>query len=157
VNLCGIVFLSTPCYIVSYVVRLWSQGRKHESTEYEQHNSQYKAPQCYAVFLQYAFLVTSVLQFAGGVVVFFGLLTSPKEVGEYWVHTCSVSLIDLVLSPYHCIVLYFFSHFKLRVQLVVCTGYAWYTPSNEMLTCRILLKNATRIRNNTRYKIRIRT
>uniref|UniRef100_A0A673YEM7 Sugar phosphate exchanger 3 n=1 Tax=Salmo trutta TaxID=8032 RepID=A0A673YEM7_SALTR len=31
---------------------------------------------------EYAFLVTSVLQFAGGVVVFFGLLTSPKEVGE---------------------------------------------------------------------------
>ncbi|KAM9407375.1 sugar phosphate exchanger 3-like isoform 1-T2 [Salvelinus alpinus] len=30
---------------------------------------------------EYAFLVTSVLQFAGGVVVFFGLLTSPKEVG----------------------------------------------------------------------------
>ncbi|KAG7320314.1 hypothetical protein KOW79_016167 [Hemibagrus wyckioides] len=29
----------------------------------------------------YAFLVTSVVQFAGGVVVFFGLLTSPKEVG----------------------------------------------------------------------------
>uniref|UniRef100_A0A672H6U0 Sugar phosphate exchanger 3 n=1 Tax=Salarias fasciatus TaxID=181472 RepID=A0A672H6U0_SALFA len=31
---------------------------------------------------EYAFLVTSVVQFAGGVVVFFGLLTSPKEVGE---------------------------------------------------------------------------
>ncbi|TNN71911.1 Sugar phosphate exchanger 3 [Liparis tanakae] len=30
----------------------------------------------------YAFLVTSVAQFAGGVVVFFGLLTSPKEVGK---------------------------------------------------------------------------
>ncbi|XP_070784700.1 sugar phosphate exchanger 3 isoform X4 [Enoplosus armatus] len=30
----------------------------------------------------YAFLVTSVVQFAGGVVVFFGLLTSPKEVGK---------------------------------------------------------------------------
>ncbi|KAA8580052.1 hypothetical protein FQN60_005587 [Etheostoma spectabile] len=29
----------------------------------------------------YAFLVTSMVQFAGGVVVFFGLLTSPKEVG----------------------------------------------------------------------------
>ncbi|KAG7255811.1 hypothetical protein CRUP_012845, partial [Coryphaenoides rupestris] len=29
---------------------------------------------------EYAFLVTSVVQFAGGVVVFFGLLTSPKEV-----------------------------------------------------------------------------
>uniref|UniRef100_A0A3P8NK66 Sugar phosphate exchanger 3 n=1 Tax=Astatotilapia calliptera TaxID=8154 RepID=A0A3P8NK66_ASTCA len=28
---------------------------------------------------EYAFLVTSVVQFAGGVVVFFGLLTSPKE------------------------------------------------------------------------------
>uniref|UniRef100_A0A8C2CRI8 Sugar phosphate exchanger 3 n=2 Tax=Cyprinus carpio TaxID=7962 RepID=A0A8C2CRI8_CYPCA len=31
---------------------------------------------------EYAFLVTSVVQFAGGVVVFFGLLTSPKEIGE---------------------------------------------------------------------------
>ncbi|XP_069012993.1 sugar phosphate exchanger 3 isoform X3 [Embiotoca jacksoni] len=30
---------------------------------------------------EYAFLVTSVVQFAGGVVVFFGLLTSPEEVG----------------------------------------------------------------------------
>nr|XP_057934616.1 sugar phosphate exchanger 3 [Doryrhamphus excisus]XP_057934617.1 sugar phosphate exchanger 3 [Doryrhamphus excisus]XP_057934619.1 sugar phosphate exchanger 3 [Doryrhamphus excisus]XP_057934620.1 sugar phosphate exchanger 3 [Doryrhamphus excisus]XP_057934621.1 sugar phosphate exchanger 3 [Doryrhamphus excisus]XP_057934622.1 sugar phosphate exchanger 3 [Doryrhamphus excisus] len=30
---------------------------------------------------EYAFLVTSVVQFSGGVVVFFGLLTSPKEVG----------------------------------------------------------------------------
>ncbi|KAM9705022.1 sugar phosphate exchanger 3 [Menidia menidia] len=30
---------------------------------------------------EYAFLVTSVVQFAGGLVVFFGLLTSPKEVG----------------------------------------------------------------------------
>lgn len=29
---------------------------------------------------EYAFLVTSVVQFAGGVVVFFGLLTSPQEV-----------------------------------------------------------------------------
>uniref|UniRef100_A0A672Z4T3 Sugar phosphate exchanger 3 n=1 Tax=Sphaeramia orbicularis TaxID=375764 RepID=A0A672Z4T3_9TELE len=33
---------------------------------------------------EYAFLVTSVVQFAGGVVVFFGLLTSPKEVGKYF-------------------------------------------------------------------------
>lgn len=32
--------------------------------------------------VQYAFLVTSVVQFAGGVVVFFGLLSSPKEVGK---------------------------------------------------------------------------
>lgn len=31
---------------------------------------------------QYAFMVTSMVQFAGGVVVFFGLLTSPKEVGK---------------------------------------------------------------------------
>ncbi|XP_062373987.1 sugar phosphate exchanger 3 [Sardina pilchardus] len=30
---------------------------------------------------EYAFLVTSAVQFAGGVVVFFGLLTSPKEIG----------------------------------------------------------------------------
>lgn len=36
---------------------------------------------CFCV--QYAFLVTSVVQFAGGVVVFFGLLTSPKEVGKW--------------------------------------------------------------------------
>lgn len=27
-------------------------------------------------------MVTSMVQFAGGVVVFFGLLTSPKEVGK---------------------------------------------------------------------------
>jgi len=33
-------------------------------------------------YLQYAFLVTASVQFAGGVIVFFGLLTSPKEVGE---------------------------------------------------------------------------
>uniref|UniRef100_A0A667ZIB9 Sugar phosphate exchanger 3 n=1 Tax=Myripristis murdjan TaxID=586833 RepID=A0A667ZIB9_9TELE len=32
---------------------------------------------------EYAFLVTSVVQFAGGVVVYFGLLTSPKEVGNW--------------------------------------------------------------------------
>ncbi|XP_051976982.1 sugar phosphate exchanger 3 isoform X1 [Xyrauchen texanus] len=31
---------------------------------------------------EYAFLVTSVVQFAGGVVVFFGLLASPKEIGQ---------------------------------------------------------------------------
>ncbi|XP_023666162.1 sugar phosphate exchanger 3 isoform X1 [Paramormyrops kingsleyae] len=30
---------------------------------------------------EYAFLVTSAVQFAGGVIVFFGLLTAPKEVG----------------------------------------------------------------------------
>ncbi|XP_008314101.1 sugar phosphate exchanger 3 [Cynoglossus semilaevis] len=30
---------------------------------------------------EYAFLVTSVVQFSGGIVVFFGLLASPKEVG----------------------------------------------------------------------------
>lgn len=35
--------------------------------------------------MQYAFLVTSVIQFAGGVVVFFGLLTSPKEIGRDYV------------------------------------------------------------------------
>lgn len=38
---------------------------------------------CMCLSCQYAFLVTSVVQFAGGVVVFFGLLTSPKEVGEF--------------------------------------------------------------------------
>uniref|UniRef100_A0A4W3H5U6 Sugar phosphate exchanger 3 n=1 Tax=Callorhinchus milii TaxID=7868 RepID=A0A4W3H5U6_CALMI len=32
---------------------------------------------------EYAFLVTNALLFAGGVVVFFGLLSSPKEVGKY--------------------------------------------------------------------------
>ncbi|XP_051911160.1 sugar phosphate exchanger 3 [Hippocampus zosterae] len=30
---------------------------------------------------EYAFLVTSVVQFAGGIVLFFGLLTSPQEIG----------------------------------------------------------------------------
>ncbi|XP_056131603.1 sugar phosphate exchanger 3 [Lampris incognitus] len=40
---------------------------------------------------EYAFLVTSVVQFAGGVVVFFGLLTSPKEVG--------LSLESTILRP----------------------------------------------------------
>lgn len=34
------------------------------------------------IYLQYAFLVTASVQFAGGVIVFFGLLTSPKEVGK---------------------------------------------------------------------------
>ncbi|XP_069048120.1 sugar phosphate exchanger 3 [Lepisosteus oculatus] len=34
---------------------------------------------CYGY--EYAFLVTSSVQFAGGVIVFFGLLTSPKEIG----------------------------------------------------------------------------
>ncbi|TWW64562.1 sugar phosphate exchanger 3 [Takifugu flavidus] len=40
---------------------------------------------------EYAFLVTSVVQFAGGVVVFFGLLASPKEVG--------LSLSETALGP----------------------------------------------------------
>uniref|UniRef100_A0A3B4AYU4 Sugar phosphate exchanger 3 n=1 Tax=Periophthalmus magnuspinnatus TaxID=409849 RepID=A0A3B4AYU4_9GOBI len=40
---------------------------------------------------EYAFLVTSVVQFAGGIVVFFGLLTSPKEVGLNPVETDSDS------------------------------------------------------------------
>ena len=137
VNLCGIVFLSTPCYIV---VHLWSQGRKHESSEYEQHNSQYKAPQCYAVFLQYAFLVTSVLQFAGGVVVFFGLLTSPKEVGEYQVRICPVSLIGLALSPYHCVILYILSLrvsgsisrvYRIRMVHTVQGNAYWLVPSRK--------------------------
>lgn len=39
---------------------------------------------------QYAFLVTASVQFAGGVVVFFGLLTSPKEVGEW--KSCAISV-----------------------------------------------------------------
>ncbi|MEE6527450.1 hypothetical protein FKM82_028836, partial [Ascaphus truei] len=29
----------------------------------------------------YAFLVTAAVQFAGGLIIFFGLVTSPKEVG----------------------------------------------------------------------------
>ena len=37
--------------------------------------------------------------------------------------------------------------FMFQVLLVVCTGYAWYTSSNEMLSCRFLLNNATTIRN----------
>uniref|UniRef100_W5NKF5 Sugar phosphate exchanger 3 n=1 Tax=Lepisosteus oculatus TaxID=7918 RepID=W5NKF5_LEPOC len=41
---------------------------------------------CYGY--EYAFLVTSSVQFAGGVIVFFGLLTSPKEIGE-WRHKLS--------------------------------------------------------------------
>lgn len=32
--------------------------------------------------LQYAFLVTAAVQFAGGIVIFFGLLVSPEEIGE---------------------------------------------------------------------------
>uniref|UniRef100_H3DMF8 Sugar phosphate exchanger 3 n=1 Tax=Tetraodon nigroviridis TaxID=99883 RepID=H3DMF8_TETNG len=40
---------------------------------------------------EYAFLVTAVVQLAGGVVVFFGLLVSPKEVG--------LSVSETVLSP----------------------------------------------------------
>lgn len=39
---------------------------------------------------QYAFLVTASVQFAGGVIVFFGLLTSPKEVGEW--KSCAISV-----------------------------------------------------------------
>ena len=31
---------------------------------------------------QYAFLVTAAVQFAGGIVIFFGLLVSPEEIGE---------------------------------------------------------------------------
>lgn len=32
--------------------------------------------------LQYAFLVTAAVQLAGGIVIFFGLLVSPEEIGE---------------------------------------------------------------------------
>ena len=32
--------------------------------------------------LQYAFLVTASVQFAGGIIIFFGLLVSPEEIGE---------------------------------------------------------------------------
>uniref|UniRef100_A0A8B9H720 Sugar phosphate exchanger 3 n=2 Tax=Astyanax mexicanus TaxID=7994 RepID=A0A8B9H720_ASTMX len=45
---------------------------------------------------EYAFLVTSVVQFAGGVVVFFGLLTSPKEVG---LSDSATSLISVERDP----------------------------------------------------------
>lgn len=31
---------------------------------------------------QYAFLVTAAVQFAGGIIIFFGLLVSPEEIGE---------------------------------------------------------------------------
>ncbi|KAM9845898.1 sugar phosphate exchanger 3 [Aulostomus maculatus] len=43
---------------------------------------------------EYAFLVTSVVQFAGGVVVFFGLLTSPKEVGLSLVSETGLSTVE---------------------------------------------------------------
>ncbi|KAG7496187.1 sugar phosphate exchanger 3 [Solea senegalensis] len=43
---------------------------------------------------EYAFLVTSVVQFAGGVVVFFGLLTSPKEVGLSLVSETGLSPVE---------------------------------------------------------------
>src|SRR4029434_9566084 len=47
---------------------------------------------------QYVFLVTSAVQFAGGVVVFFGLLSSPKEVGEF-VYQC----VCVCLGVYVCV------------------------------------------------------
>lgn len=59
---------------------------------------------------QYAFLVTSVVQFAGGVVVFFGLLTSPKEIGKLIMDAAdslllgfslSMPLLFLPLRPFH--------------------------------------------------------
>uniref|UniRef100_A0A8C6KKD1 Sugar phosphate exchanger 3 n=1 Tax=Nothobranchius furzeri TaxID=105023 RepID=A0A8C6KKD1_NOTFU len=48
---------------------------------------------------EYAFLVTSVVQFAGGVVVFFGLLTSPKEVGKKGRNVCRFLTIEAVDPP----------------------------------------------------------
>lgn len=45
--------------------------------------------------------MTSVVQFAGGVVVFFGLLTSPKEVGEFQKEAASFSLSVQVLLRNH--------------------------------------------------------
>lgn len=43
---------------------------------------------------EYAFLVTSVVQFAGGVVVFFGLVTSPKELGLSWESETGLSPVE---------------------------------------------------------------
>jgi hypothetical protein len=40
--------------------------------------------------------------------------------------------------------------FKFQLLLVVCTGYTWYTPFNEMLTRRFLLDNTKTIRNDKR-------
>jgi hypothetical protein len=37
----------------------------------------------YSVPFQYAFMTTGTMLFAGGVVVFFGLVSSPREVGEF--------------------------------------------------------------------------
>uniref|UniRef100_A0A3B5M5U4 Sugar phosphate exchanger 3 n=1 Tax=Xiphophorus couchianus TaxID=32473 RepID=A0A3B5M5U4_9TELE len=48
---------------------------------------------------EYAFLVTSVVQFAGGVVVFFGLLTSPKEVGKSRKKYERLQRLETGLSP----------------------------------------------------------
>ena len=36
---------------------------------------------------QFAFLVTSTVLFAGGIVVFFGLVSSPKELGKNYYFT----------------------------------------------------------------------
>ncbi|VTJ90618.1 Hypothetical predicted protein, partial [Marmota monax] len=56
---------------------------------------------------EYAFLVTASVQFAGGIVIFFGLLVSPEEIGlpgieaeENGTETkMNMSLITLSKSP----------------------------------------------------------
>lgn len=46
--------------------------------------------------LQYAFLVTAAVQFAGGIIIFFGLLVSPEEIGEEKRPFCSEHLTVMV-------------------------------------------------------------
>jgi hypothetical protein len=40
--------------------------------------------------------------------------------------------------------------FKFQVLLVAFTGYIWYMRPSKLLTCRVLLDNAT-TRNNKKY------
>jgi len=55
---------------------------------------------------QYAFLVTSVVQFAGGVVVFFALLTSPKEIGKFIMDAADSLLLSVSVYQF----LFYFLH-----------------------------------------------
>lgn len=45
---------------------------------------------------EYAFLVTAAAQFAGGIIIFFGLLVSPEEIGEEKRPFCSEHLTVMV-------------------------------------------------------------
>lgn len=54
------------------------------------------------ISLQYAFLVTASVQFAGGVIVFFGLLTSPKEVGKWKRAVAFQSLLGEQICSFPC-------------------------------------------------------